>query len=184
MAKPSKKKPPTPSSSIPGSVWLLNLGLATAFLGFLYYLSQLPEPTEPAAIEKIVKPAEKTAPSPTTKAPPQVDFKYEEILPQTRVVPPNVKDYEPKADAKRYEYLLQTGSFRKRDDAEQQKANIALVGLRASISEIRRDDGQLWYRVEVGPIASRSKMNQAVDRLIDIRIQPIVRKREIGAAKP
>ncbi|HTN35153.1 MAG TPA: SPOR domain-containing protein, partial [Marinobacter sp.] len=36
--------------------------------------------------------------------------------------------------------------------------------------------GAVWYRVNVGPFTSRSQANAAVDKLVNINIQPLVRK--------
>jgi cell division protein FtsN len=72
--------------------------------------------------------------------------------------------------------MLQSGSFRKAEDAERQRAEIAFQGLRAAVQKIDLEEGNVWYRVNVGPFTSRSQMNAAVDKLVSISIQPLVRK--------
>jgi len=74
------------------------------------------------------------------------------------------------------DYLIQSGSFRSKEDAERQRAHIAFQGLRASVQRIDLDSGAVWYRVNVGPFTSRSQANAAVDKLVNINIQPLVRK--------
>ena len=53
-----------------------------------------------------------------------------------------------------YIYFLQTGAYTRSDDAEQQKAKLALNGLTARITE-RDQAGRTVYRVRLGPFASR-----------------------------
>ena len=71
---------------------------------------------------------------------------------------------------------MQTGSFRQQQDAERQRAEIAFQGLRAQVKRIDLDSGSIWYRVNVGPFTSRSQMNAAIDKLVNLNIQPLVRK--------
>ncbi len=168
---------------IPTSMWLLNLALAALFLGFLYYLKEVPQTTlapVPSPVREVPVESRSTAQPVAGQEETRFKYDYEKLLPQAKVIPPNVKEYEPKEDVTKYEYRLQTGSFRRREDAEKQKAAIAFQGLRAEIREIRNSDSDIWYRVEIGPITSRSRMNKAVDKLVRISIQPIVRKQKIG----
>lgn len=158
---------------IPASAWIINLLLAGAFLVFLVYLSRIPD----TQLDEDNKPEGKPATAGTAAAKDSsIDYRYEEILPEAEVVPPNVDDYRPSEDSSTIWYHLQTGSFRTPDGAEAQKAKIAFLGIRASIRPTVSQSGTTWYRVEVGPIQSRSHMNQVVDKLVDINIQPIVRK--------
>lgn len=48
-------------------------------------------------------------------------------------------------------YLVQTGSFRKRKDAEAMKAELALNGISTNIETAKLGDGEIWYRVLTGP---------------------------------
>lgn len=50
-------------------------------------------------------------------------------------------------------YLVQTGSFRKRADAEAMKAELALNGIITSIETAKLSDGEIWHRVLTGPYA-------------------------------
>lgn len=183
--KPRKKSTPKATAApetkkIPASMWFFNFILAAGFLGFLYYLKDIPETSQKVASPK---PAEKASVPPAAKPKPAetkpFPYDYAKILPKAEVIPPNVKEYEPKEDINKYVYRLQTGSFRRREDAEKQKASIAFLGMRGEIKELRQDNGNVWYRVEVGPITSRSKMNKAVDKLVKISIQPLVRKEKV-----
>jgi cell division protein FtsN len=98
------------------------------------------------------------------------------MLPESEVVPPKVEEYTPGPAQQEFNYLVQSGSFRSQEDAERQRAQIAFQGLRANIQRIDLDSGSVWYRVNVGPFTSRSQMNSAIDKLVSLNIQPLVRK--------
>ena len=62
------------------------------------------------------------------------------------------------------EYWLQTGAFRNQDEAQKQKAALALQGLEAMVSE-REVDGSMLWRVRVGPYIGQSEVTQIRTRL-------------------
>ena len=170
MAKKAEKK------KIPAWVWIFNLGLAVSFVLFLNYLSSLPETSEtnnkePSPTTKVVKEEPKQK-SKETK------FDFYEVLPETKVEAAKIEEYTPKKPPENLRYFLQTGSFRSVSDAEKQKAMIAFQGLKAEIKEINLKKNDTWYRVQIGPYTSRSKMNSAIDRLVSINIQPLVKKKK------
>jgi len=153
------------------------LAAAGGFIGFIVYLNGLPGSEAPA---KDATPTVQQAP---TKAPaliqPEIakpQFRFYEMLPETEVIPSTVDEYVPGPGRPQVDYLLQSGSFRKTEDAERQRAEIAFQGLRAAVQKIDLEEGNVWYRVNVGPFTSRSQMNAAVDKLVSISIQPLVRK--------
>lgn len=165
--------------------WILSLAAVGGFIGFIVYLNTL-EPHAPA-VQPVAQPPQTSnqrQPSPTapernqpssTQDQPQ-SFRFYEMLPDSEVIPPKVEEYTPGPAQQTYNYLVQTGSFRNQGDAERQRAQIAFQGLRARISRIDLDSGSTWYRVNVGPFTSRSQMNAALDKLVSINIQPLVRK--------
>ena len=57
------------------------------------------------------------------------------------------------------EYWLQTGAFRNQDEAQRQKASLAMQGLEAVISE-REVDGSILWRVRVGPFIGQDEVVQ------------------------
>lgn len=59
-------------------------------------------------------------------------------------------------------YYLQVGSFRKPQEAEAQKARVALLGATASVQRITVGSDQ-WHRVRIGPYQDMTKL-QAVQR--------------------
>ena len=59
---------------------------------------------------------------------------------------------------------MQTGAFRNQDEAQKQKAALALQGLEAMVSE-REVDGSMLWRVRVGPYIGQSEVTQIRTRL-------------------
>lgn len=64
---------------------------------------------------------------------------------------PNVSTNNSQGEEK---YLVQAGSFQKMQDADRRKAELALLGLEASIKSATVK-GEVYYRVEMGPFSER-----------------------------
>jgi cell division protein FtsN len=56
-------------------------------------------------------------------------------------------------------YLLQVGSFKSVDEADEMKAQLALTGIEASVQSVKVNDAT-WYRVRVGPIQGAGKADE------------------------
>lgn len=182
-ASPAKRS--APSHSQHGALsfkWILSLAAVGGFVGFIVYLNTLPtgqesaRPSQPAQ-----QSAEPKTPAPSTakqehSRPREQNFRFYDMLPESEVVPPTVQEYSPNPAQQDFNYIVQSGSFRSQADAERQRAQIAFQGLRAQVQRIDLESGSVWYRVNVGPFESRSQMNAAVDKLVTINIQPLVRK--------
>jgi len=156
--------------------WIFSLATVGGFIGFIAYLNSLPAPdrTGPSAPGQEQAETQQTPKQESTEKKP--GFKFYDILPESELVPPKVDEYTPGPGQTTFDYVVQTGSFRTRTDAERQRAEIAFQGLRAHVRQIDLDGGSTWYRVNVGPFNSRSQMNSAVDKLVSINIEPLVRK--------
>lgn len=61
----------------------------------------------------------------------------------------------------REKYFLQAGSFRKNDDADTQKAKLALLGVLSSIQSIDLAEKGIWYRVRIGPFTNKEDTDKA-----------------------
>ena len=61
-------------------------------------------------------------------------------------------------------YFAQAGAFTRQDDAEAQRAKLALLGLDAKISE-REQAGRTVYRVRVGPFEARGPAEATIEKL-------------------
>ena len=183
-AKAGRPKPAATARSQRGGLslkWILSLAAVGGFIGFIVYLNSLPPGPGPGGNVQPAteKPAQQTARKPAETARQEDQkpaFRFYDMLPESEVVPPKVDEYTPGPTQQDFDYLVQSGSFRSKEDAERQRAQIAFQGLRASIQRINLDNGSIWYRVNVGPFTSRSQMNSAIDKLVSLSIQPLVRK--------
>ena len=89
-------------------------------------------------------------------------FDFYTMLPSEEVdlspeIEPASLDDEAKVAA---QYLLQVGSFRREEDADTRRGELALLGLEATVELTQGSNGR-WYRVYVGPFPSRSEMARA-----------------------
>jgi cell division protein FtsN len=70
----------------------------------------------------------------------------------------------PAATADPFDYFVQAGAFRTADDAEAQRARLAMMGLEARVTE-REQAGRTVYRVRMGPYRSREDAERTKARL-------------------
>ncbi|MGL6112222.1 MAG: SPOR domain-containing protein [Rubrivivax sp.] len=61
-------------------------------------------------------------------------------------------------------YYAQAGAYTRSDDAEAQRAKLALLGMDAKVSE-RDQSGRTIYRVRVGPFEARTKAEATIETL-------------------
>ncbi len=61
-------------------------------------------------------------------------------------------------------YFVQAGAYTRPEDAEQQKAKLAMLGQEAKVSE-REQAGRVVYRVRVGPFPTRDVADELQGRL-------------------
>ena len=157
--------------AVPAWIWLLSgvvLGLALS--AFALYKEWMPRDdgpqpnpgaTAPKAGDGEVAPA-----SGATDSKPKYDFysvlpEMEVVIPEAEVTAEAAKPPEPTTPgAAGTRYLLQTGSFRASGDAEKMKAQLALLGLRASVVAVKINDTP-WHRVRVGPYGSARELDDA-----------------------
>lgn len=170
-----------PKTQIPG--WLLFIsGLAIgAFASFLYFIKQhdAPSSVATAPMPSVTQPEVKD----TTTPPPRFDFytilpEQEVIIPDQEPAPPkDIKEIKPAkvkpetakatvtptpaapAIAKKGNYVLQVGSFKKPEEADRLRASLALVGVESSIQVVRISDTDSWHRVRVGPFENVEQAN-------------------------
>ena len=70
-------------------------------------------------------------------------------------------------------YFLQVGAFVKRSDADAQKANLAMQGIQAQLSESAVDGNSVW-RVRIGPFGSIEDTTSVRSKLTILGIKPTV----------
>ncbi len=66
--------------------------------------------------------------------------------------------------------ILQVGSFQSADEADSLKAQLAFLGLKATIKSAVVSD-ETWHRVQLGPFASETKLSRAKNLLIENEIK-------------
>jgi cell division protein FtsN len=69
-----------------------------------------------------------------------------------------------KPEAAAFTYFVQAGAFARPEDAEQQRAKLAMMGLGAKVTE-REQSGRTVYRVRLGPFDSKEEADAAQGRL-------------------
>lgn len=165
-------------SRMPGWLWLL-VGVAIGFVGAAgYYISR---PTaEPAAAADTAG-GKKAAGKKKITIPPKEPsrFAFYELLPNYEVVIPKEslapEAKSPPAGASAAgQYLIQVGSFRDRKEAEQQKANLALLGIESRVEKVTIDNEQTWYRVRIGPEKDQRRVESILSRLEENDITAMV----------
>ena len=176
MAKPSRTSNAyrgSPRSKSGGGFLLgmfigLIVGLAVA-LGIAFYLNKTPIPfmTKKPTAEKPVgtgKPPE-IAGMPVSKVPAteKPKFDFYKILPGSEE-PVSEKDLKAAAKSKpetsKDVYFLQAGSFQNPADADNRKAQLAILGFEAAVEPINLPDKGTWYRVRLGPYSKIDEINK------------------------
>lgn len=175
-------------NGMPGWVWMLS-GLAIGlFVALLVYLKD-----QPNRLQQVTPSIKIDGPhtgAPNREEPEIKDNEKEEpkfdfftLLPEMEVVIPE-GDYRvdttevpsnPSTSTLNGSYLLQAGSFRKYEQADKRKAELALMGFTADIQRVQVND-DYWHRVRVGPFDGTVELEAARQRLRDQNIQTIAVK--------
>lgn len=111
--------------------------------------------TAPDAIEQLM--AQREAASTTTPPPPAAKGSVTAPAPVVAEKPVEKKKADPTTASTGGRYALQTGAFRKRTEADAQRAKILLMGIQASVQPASNG----MYRVVVGPFRNQSDMDDA-----------------------
>jgi len=167
-----------------GWAWLL-AGLAIGlFVAFLVYLKD----HRPGAATAPAAKKERAAPQPPAKPDrqqpeekPELRFDFYTILPEMEVAVPEPEAAGKPATApvridKPGRYVLQTGSFRKYEEADRLKANLALLGIQATIQTVTINSQDTWHRVRIGPYSDLDQLNRVRTRLREHDIKAILLK--------
>ncbi len=165
---------------IPGWVWLLlgvAMGLSLAvFLvtAGLWRPQGAPEVPQPRAglDDDPAELAELAAPPPARRS----EYDFYTVLPEMEVVIPDTEieqRVQRREEQRPGSYLLQVGSFRRPEDAEKAKVELAFLGIVAAIIPVRIN-GQDWHRVRVGPFEDVREMDQVKRRVQEAGYQVLV----------
>nr|VFJ59949.1 MAG: Sporulation related domain-containing protein [Candidatus Kentron sp. DK] len=204
MAHDYKHAAKTASSAntSPPSGWLwflagLSIGLFIAVLAYLSAqysakdagkrIGQPPRPEivcpentrEPPKAAKPDKPA-------NTAGSDKTEFEFYTILPEREI---RVSEYELRAQERTSEkaktpvsgsmvgnYVLQVGSFRHIEDADQLKAALVLNGFDVEIQTVSTGNNDTWYRVRLGPYRNLDAVHEVRAELQKSGFSPLVLK--------
>ncbi len=190
-----KRKSGTTASPLVWALGLLSISLLVALLVLINIKApeapmHTPEPATPAAIETR-QPVETGRASNPLPIPPEPDFSfYNDLKKQTVIVPtdettdahestgPLLLPSKPatrNSAGSKQAYILQVASFRKPQQADQMKARLALLGIKARIEKVRVSDG-VWHRVRLGPFTSLDEANQLRSKLLAQKIKSMMMK--------
>jgi cell division protein FtsN len=78
------------------------------------------------------------------------------------------KPSAPTTDA--FSYYVQAGAYSRAEDAEQQRAKLAMMGVGARVME-REQSGRVVYRVRVGPFDARDEAEGMQARLASASVE-------------
>ncbi|MEZ5541028.1 MAG: SPOR domain-containing protein [Pseudomonadota bacterium] len=171
-AQPRRRKP-----ALSPLVAVLSGLLIGLFVAFLVYIKMQAAPVQPQVFIKEPLPPEALpapAAGPAGKVqqdsaapaePPKPRFDFYTLLPEMEVVVPDQEiTGKPKQGVPQVEqpgtYFLQVGSFRNSAQADHLKAEMALLGLEASVQKISIDNKTTWHRVRVGPFRDLDALNR------------------------
>lgn len=181
--KKNHRLPPGWGYLIVGLVIGLGIGLA-AYL-FQTRFNQ-PVPTQAVSEPPATKKPQKKQDTP--QKPEKSLFDFYTLLPEMEVVipetdePSNSGQHPAKTDTPEA-YVLQTGSFRRFDEADGLKANLALIGISANIQTVAINGEDTWYRVRIGPYKDFNQLRQVRTRLKQNDIEFIVLKMRLDDDK-
>ena len=176
------------SGGIPAWFWLLGgilIGLGAA--AFLMVKGYLPEVKQhlPSLDKETTGKTEAAIVDDEIAKPKKPRYDFFTVLPEMEVVVPE-QELSRKADkvepvndtvpAKAQDrYILQAGSFRNSTDAEQMKAQLAMLGSIATVQKVTVN-GKTWHRVRIGPFEGARKADEMRRMLSDNQIDTLVMK--------
>ena len=203
MAKSSRTQNAPRSKSAGGFLLGVFVGLLAGLaiaVGIALYMNKTPIPfmTKKPSPEKAAEPgkAAEIAGMPSGKAlsAEKPKFDFYKILPGSEE-PVSEKELKAAAkappEASKDIYFLQAGSFQNPADADNRKAQLAILGFEAAVEPTNLPDKGTWYRVRLGPYSKVDEINKVRSTLatngIDVSLvkikDPAAAKAEAPAAK-
>ena len=173
-----------------GWMWLLTgilIGLGLAY--YLWSKGLIPQPNQGQPQTDSTS-SQQTSEKPLadglggqTEKPEKPRYDFFTVLPEMEVVvheqelrestkPSTTETTQPAGDEN---YLLQVGSFKQPNDAEQMKARLALLGMTANVQTVNVD-GTTWHRVRIGPVNGARAADDFRQRLSNNGIESLVMK--------
>lgn len=180
-----RANPKRRNQSVPGWLWLLAGLLIGLFVAFLVYLKQPADPDTPQPNPVVTTDedarAVRTPRHRDIPPPPKPRFDFYQILPEMEVVVPEESITGSRKEGVRQvetpgTYLLQAGSFKSAEQADQLKARLAMLGLETHVQTVSINESETWHRVRVGPFHDLRSLNRARARLREHDVEAILLK--------
>ncbi len=102
---------------------------------------------------------------------PEPEFDFYKILPNKKF---DISEWESSEDENEHKiadqqaiFVLQVGSFKQFDDADEIKAKLALIGITADIQRVVINGHDVRHRVRVGPYSNQNSLRAARGRLLE-----------------
>lgn len=161
-------------NSTPAWIWFivgLSIGL---FVALLVYLTG-------ANVKSTNKAITKNTPQQATPDVSSPRFDFYTILPELEVyvpeilTPKNTSKPSIKSAPDNALYFLQVGSFKKNEDADKRRAELAFLGFESGIQTVTVNANR-WHRVRIGPIKGSEEINRIRNRLKQNNIQNMLLK--------
>lgn len=196
MSRDYAKTPrPRHPHSLPGWVWMLGGLIIGLFVALLVYINENTSANNKSRFSdtvsnifnqtaKDVREVTKQKQTPPAKpsdnqATQKPRFDFYTILPELEIAIPEqdlIPSEKPSASQQTTgDYILQVGSFKQSEQADQLKARLALQGIEATIQSVAINN-DTWHRVRIGPINNLTTLNQIRKRLQKNGIASIVVK--------
>jgi cell division protein FtsN len=171
------------SGGMPGWIWMvagLSIGLAIA--AFVYISRPLQHAEEGGNRAAVMpdKPEKSAGKKEPLKLPPKEKprFTFYELLPNQEVVVPKDVQVSPKSSGSPDDgvYIIQVASYRSQNDADTQKAKLALLGIESRVEKVTIDNKDTFYRVRIGPDKDLAHVHTTMARLEESGIQGMLVK--------
>lgn len=123
-------------------------------------------PNTPPATAAVVPPRPASGPA-AAATPPRPARDPSAILngqPVSPAAAPMVSARSSKSEGGAFTYFVQAGAFARAEDAEQQRARLAMMGFGARVTE-REQAGRTVYRVRLGPYERKEEADAAQEKL-------------------
>jgi cell division protein FtsN len=172
-----KKKPATPVknrfSNMLSFITGLSIGLFAAVIVYFYEHNATIENNNTLLVTEPVTEEITSVKDESIAQLPEPQFDFYQILPNKEV---NISEWESveeedvaSTNSKSPEpvmFVLQVGSFKQYQSADEIKAKLALMGVTADIQRVVINGQDVRHRVRVGPYKNTDKLQQARDRLL------------------
>ncbi len=158
----------------------LFIGLVAGLaVGLALYVFDPRGPQPPEAGGKAAAPTEPASARESSADEPGERYDFYQMLPNFEVVVPEKEVVMPR-DApetaeKKGAYVLQAGSYKKFEDADRVRAQLALQGIESNVQRVAIDN-DTWHRVRIGPISDPAELNRVRERLKEAEVDFLIVK--------